>query len=85
VADVVYLLCTGTSALCCGLLLRQYRRLRAPLLFWSGVAFAGLALSNALVFTDYVVLPQVDLSLARTATAFVSIVLLLYGLIWDGN
>ncbi len=84
-ATAVYILCTATSALCAVLLLRRHAESRTPLLFWTGIAFAGLAVTNALVFTDYVVLPDVDLSLARATAGFVSICLLLYGLIWDGH
>jgi hypothetical protein len=84
-ASAVYALCTATSALCAWLLLRQYVRSRTRLLFWSGVAFVGLALSNALVFTDFVVFPDVDLALLRSGVAFASVALLAFGLIWDGR
>ena len=84
-ATAVYLLCTATSALCAVLLLRHYRLSRTPLLFWSGVAFSGLAVSNALVFADYVVFPSVDLAPARSGVALASIVVLVYGLVWDGR
>jgi hypothetical protein len=82
-AVAVYILCTLTSAFCAALLLREYHRTAARLLFWSSLSFCGWALNNALVFTDFVVLPAVDLSLMRALVALVAVSLLLYGLIWD--
>ncbi len=85
IAAAVYLLCTITSGLCAVLLLRQYRRSRARLLFWSGIAFVGFGVTNALVFADFIVLPDVDLSLIRTLAAFASVAVLLYGLLLEGS
>jgi hypothetical protein len=82
-ATAVYVLCALTSAFCAALLLREYRRSPAPLLFWSSLSFVGWAINNALVFTDLVMLPAVDLSLARALVAVAAVGLLLYGLIWD--
>jgi hypothetical protein len=45
-----------------------------------------LAISNGLVFVDMIVLPtQSDLYPLRLATAAVAMLLLLYGLIWEGE
>lgn len=82
-AVAVYILCTLTSAFCAILLLREYRRTTARLLLWSALAFFGFALNNALVFTDLIVLPSIDLSLVRSLTALAAVSLLLCGLIWD--
>lgn len=82
-AVAVYLLCMVTSAFCAALLLREYLRTRARLLLWSSLSFVGWALNNALVFTDFVVLPGVDLSMVRAAVALLAVTLLLYGLVWD--
>jgi hypothetical protein len=79
----VYTLCMLTSALCAALLLREYRRSRARLVLWSSLSFVGWALNNALVFTDMVVFPSADLSLARALVGLTAISLLLYGLVWD--
>jgi hypothetical protein len=79
----VYLLCTFTSLACAWLLLRAYRNSRVRLLFWSGLCFVGLTFNNALLFLDRSVLPQVDLSLARTVPAFLGVGCLLYGLVWE--
>ena len=68
-ATAVYFLCAVTSAL----------------LLWSSLSFSLFALSNALVFTDFVILPELDLSLYRAATACGAIALLVYGLVWDAE
>ena len=84
-AGAVYILGALTSLLCAALLLRGYARGRRKLLFWSGLCFAGLFASNILVFLDLVMLPRVDLFLARLATTAVALGLLLYGLIWESQ
>lgn len=81
----VYILCTVTSAFCAALLLREYRRTSARLLLWSSLSFIGWALNNALVFMDLVVLPELDLSIIRTATSLLAVSLMLYGLVWDAT
>jgi hypothetical protein len=85
VATSVYILCTITSAICAAQLLREYRRTSARLLLWSSLSFAGWALNNALVFMDLVVLPDVDLSVLRTAMSLIAVSLMLYGLVWDAT
>jgi hypothetical protein len=84
-AIAAYLLCTLTSLACAWLLLRTYSRTRVRLLFWSGLCFAGLALSNALSIVDRFVLPDVDLVPARLVTAFVALLLMVLGLVWEGE
>lgn len=84
-ADVVYMLCLMTSALCAAMLLRSYARSRTRLLLWSSLCFVGLAINNALLAADLVVLPEVDLALWRGWTAFLSVAVLLFGLVWDSR
>lgn len=79
----VYLLCALTSVACAWLLLRGYRSSRSRLLFWSSLGFWGLALNNVLLVIDLIIVPDVDLSVARTATALVAMVVLVAGLIWE--
>ncbi len=81
----VYILGTLVTLACGLLLMRGYLRGRKPLLLWSSLCFLGLAVSNFLVFLDLVILPDVDLYRWRLSTAAVAMLLLLYGLIWEGN
>jgi hypothetical protein len=80
-----YILCTLVSLICAVLLLRGYMRGRHRLLLWSGLCFTGLTLSNALVFVDLVLLPNMDLYLVREATTAFSVLILLFGMIWEGQ
>jgi hypothetical protein len=84
-ASVVYALCALTSGLCTVLLLRAYRASRARLLLWSSLAFVGLTCNNLLLFIDLSLIPTVDLSLYRSLTAAISVMVLLLGLIWDSQ
>ena len=84
-AEVVYLLCALTSTFCAFLLVRSYRGQRSRLLLWSSACFVGLALNNILLFVDLVVVPELDLSLVRTACALVAVVMMLVGLIWESK
>jgi hypothetical protein len=83
--SAVYVLGTLTTLACGVLLLRGYLRTRMKLLLWSGICFIGLALSNLLIFVDLVMLPDVDLYFWRLVTAALSMLVLLYGLIWEGE
>ena len=81
--SIVYALCAVTSALCAWLLARAYRQQRTRLLLWSTLCFAGLTVNNGLLFADLVLVPSMDLSLWRGLTGLGSMLILLYGLIWD--
>lgn len=84
-AEIVYLLCALTSLICALLLLRGYSRSRTPLLLWSFLSFVCFAMTNILLFFDFVVVPNFDLSPARDLTTFLGLSLLLYGMIWRTN
>ena len=85
-AEAVYLLCALTSGACAFLLLRSYFRSRSRLLVWSSLAFVGLAINNALLFVDLVLIPEgVDLSVARSITGLAALMVLAYGLIWEAE
>ncbi len=83
-STVVYSLCALTSALCAAVLIREHRRRPTRLLLWSSLSFSCFALNNLLAFADFVVLPQ-DLSLLRAGSGCLAILLLLIGLIGDGE
>jgi hypothetical protein len=82
-ATLVYSLCFAASALCAWLLVRSYLRQRTRLLVWSAACFILLAANNFFVVLDVLVLPDVDLSAARTGAALLGISLLLYGFIFE--
>jgi hydrogenase/urease accessory protein HupE len=82
---IIYSLCALTALGCAFLLLRGYRRSRYRLLLWSGLCFAGLTLNNVLLVIDKVALPEGDLSIARTLVSLGSMIVLLFGLIWDSD
>ena len=79
--QAVYILCAVTSLACALLLGRAYRASRVPLLLWSVVCFAALALTNILLFIDLAVLPTIDLQPVRSGITLLGITALLYGLI----
>jgi Family of unknown function (DUF5985) len=85
IAESVYLLGAAVALICGVLLMRGYFRRRRGLLLWSSLCFIGLAISNLLVFVDLVLLPEKDLYVWRLGTAAVAMLLLLYGLIWEGE
>ncbi len=84
-ASVVYALCALTSGLCAALLLRAYRSSRARLLLWSTLSFLGLVCNNLLLFVDLIVFPSSDLSLYRSLTSAIAVMILMLGLIWDSK
>jgi len=85
VAEAVYVLCALTSMVCALLLFRGYRTSRTRLLFWSSISFSGLALHNIVLVLDLVVLPKIDLFYWRAGIALVSMLVLLYGLVWESR
>lgn len=85
IAKLVYLLCGLTSAGCAVLLLRSYARNRSRLLFWSGLCFVLLGISNIGLFVDLVLLPQVDLSIYRGVITLAAMAMLVYGLVWEAS
>jgi hypothetical protein len=78
--DVLTLL---TTMLCAGLLLRAYQNVRKRLLLWSGLCFVGLAVANALRIADLRFFLALDLYTYRLLAVAISMVLLLWGLIWE--
>lgn len=84
----VYFLCAVTSAGCATLffwVFWQHRDHVRPLVLWTGLSFAGFAISNGLVAIDLIILPSGAFAVARAATACAASGLLLFGLIWDAS
>lgn len=84
-AVAIYGLCTLTALLCAYLLLDAYRRGRYRLLLWSGLGFAGLTLNNLVLALDKLVFTLLDLTIWRMSIALLSIMIILYGMIWDAE
>ena len=82
---VVYLLCAATCLLCAILLFRGYARTGVRLLFWSGLCFLGLMIDNVILYVDVVVVPDVSLLIWRKIPGLISLLLLVYGLIWESK
>lgn len=84
-AALVYALGTLVTLVCAALLLRAYAKARMPLLLWSGLCFALLTVSNALLFVDLVLAAEVTLYVARLSTAALGMLLLVYGLVFESE
>lgn len=83
-AASVYLLCAVTSLVCMVLLGQAFLRTRSRLLFWSALCFVGLAINNALLFVDLVLLPTaIDLQVYRLLASGIGMSVLIFGFIWD--
>jgi hypothetical protein len=81
---LIYFLCALTSGACAWMLLASYLRTRHRLLLWSGMCFAGLTVNNVLLVLDRLVVAA-DLSTWRLAIALVAVLLLVSGLILEGD
>lgn len=83
---IVYILGTLVTLLCSALLLRAYAKSKMPLLLWSGMCFALLTVSNALLFIDLILLGEdVTLYVWRLGSAALGMVMLVYGLIFESE
>jgi hypothetical protein len=82
---IVYSLCLVTSLVCAVLLVRAYRASRSRLLLWSAICFVLLAANNLLVVVDVLMLPDIDLTLARQGAALAAVLVLLYGFVWEAR
>ena len=83
-AVLIYVLCSITALICAVMLLLGSRRTGSRMLFWSGLCFAGLALTNLVVVVDALRLfPHENFSSLRLGSALLALMLLLYGLIFE--
>lgn len=85
IQSAINVLGTITVGICAVLLLLAYGRVRKRLLLWSGLCFAGLTASNAMLFIDLVIVPDVSLYTWRLGTAAISMIVLLYGLVFESD
>ena len=82
-AAIIYSLCALLSLGIAGLLWRHHGKTRSRVLYWSALCFTGLTINNLLLVIDKLILPDVDLSPFRQITALLSLLLLLFGLIYE--
>lgn len=80
---LIYALCALTALACSVLLLLGARRSGSRMLFWSGLCFAGLTLTNLLVIADHYLFREIDLGPLRLGSALIAIALLVYGLVFE--
>jgi hypothetical protein len=74
-----------TAGVCAALLLRAYLRVGKRLLLWCGLCFTGLTIANAVLILDLWLIPDVSLYRARLGLAAVSMLVMLYGLIFESD
>ncbi|HET7843005.1 MAG TPA: DUF5985 family protein [Xanthomonadales bacterium] len=79
----VYTLCAITASVTATMLLRAWRSTGTAMLFWSGLCFVGLAMSNVVVLVDLLLVPQLDLRWLRSSTGLLAVSLLIYGLLLE--
>jgi len=82
---IVNVLGLFTVGLCAALLLRAYGSVRKRLLLWSGLCFVGLTVSNALVVIDLLAFPNDTFYRTRLLIAALSMLVLVYGLIFESD
>jgi len=85
IPGIVYTLCAVTALLCAVLLLRAYLRVRSRVLLWSALCFVGLMLSNAVLVLDKLVYTEIDLHPVRLYVTLISLLLLLFGLLYSND
>ena len=82
-AMLIYALCALTALACAVLLLLGSRRSGSRMLLWSGLCFAGLAVTNGLIVVDTLTGDSIDLAMVRLIVSLGAIMLLLYGLVFE--
>jgi hypothetical protein len=82
-ALLIYALCALTALACSVMLFAGAKRTGSRMLFWSGLCFACLTLTNLLVIADNYVFPGNTLWPLRLTSALLAVALLLYGLIFE--
>ncbi|HWI41529.1 MAG TPA: DUF5985 family protein [Verrucomicrobiae bacterium] len=83
--DIIYGVCAVTAFVCGSLLYRSYHVTKTRLLLWTALCFFGLALNNLLVVADRITPPEFDLIGLRLLAALASMLVLLYGLIFESS
>jgi hypothetical protein len=84
-AVVLYSLCALIAFFCAVMLLRGFRRTGYELLRWSSYCFFGFTVNNVLLFADKIIFPDVDMHVWRLLTALISVLFLVYGLVFKSE
>lgn len=82
---LAFILCAVTSLLSGVLLWRAARGPTLRLLRWSAAFFFGMTLNNLLLFVDVVTGPDVNWTTPANVVAVLSIIGLIYALIWEST
>lgn len=82
-AAIIYSLCTVLSLGIAILLWRHFRKTHSRVLYWSALCFTGLTLNNFLLVVDKLDIVDADLTSFRQLAALLSLLLLLFGLIYE--
>jgi hypothetical protein len=85
IAGLIYTLCAVTALICAWLLLQAYYYNRYKLLLWGGICFVGLSLNNMLLMVDKLIFHYKDMHTWRFLLALISLLVLLYGLVWESE
>jgi hypothetical protein len=83
--SLVYALCASASLACFALLTRSAAASGRRLIWWTAFCFLFLFVQNTILFVDLAIVPNVDLSIWRTAAGFLGSVALLCALIWENR
>ncbi len=81
--EFTYVLNIIVCLVCTILLVRGWLHTRSRLLMWSAACFVALTANNTLILIDVLVVPDINLSVVRAATALAGFTILLFGLIWE--
>ena len=82
-ALLIYALCALTALACSLMLFSGARRTGSRMLFWSGLCFACLSVTNLPAIADNYLFPENALWPLRLTSALVAVAVLLYGLIFE--
>ncbi len=80
-AKLVYVLCLITSLGCAGMLYHSFRNGGSKLLLWCAMCFLGLAMNNLILFLDFFVILNIDLSPYRNFFGVLATTLMVWGLV----
>ena len=81
----IYILTCITTLLCATFYCELSSRFERGFFCGVGLCFAGLTISNGFVIADLLLFPNIDLYTYRLGSTAVSMMFMLYGLIWESR